>query len=84
MRVKLPGESVPIYLDTVSIDVQVPILQPVPHWQVLLGKIAIRIVLSPKRDFQFLFKGISPLNKHLLLCETSLTGEALSPRNSFV
>ena len=82
--ITVSSEIEPIYRDPVSIDVLVPILHPKPHWQVVLGAIAIWFVLSPKRDFQFLFKGLTPLNKHLLLCETSHSGEALSPRNSTV
>ena len=58
--ITVSSEIEPIYRDPASIDVLVPILQPVPHWQVVLGAIAIWFVLSPKWDFQFVFKGNFP------------------------
>ena len=82
--ITVSSEIEPIYGDTVSNGCQVPNLHPMPHWQVVLGAIAIGILLSPKRDFHFVFKGNSPFIKHLLLCEKSHSGEALSPRKSTV
>ena len=82
--ITVSSEIEPYYRDLISTLFQVLILHPLPHWQVVLGAIAIWFLLSPKWDFHFVFKGISHLNKHLLLCEKSHSGEALSPRISTV